>query len=99
MQAGVLSALSLPEGQLNWFSAHRRLRDLPVKQVDNPVGKACIMIRVGNHDYCGTLLVQFTQQVDYFKSVLGVEVTCRFIGEYQFRICHHRPGYGNPLLS
>ena len=57
-----------------------------------------ILLAVGHHDDGGAFLVEFLQQVHDFLAILGVEVTCRFIGEYELWTCHHGAGNGHPLL-
>ena len=50
------------------------------------------------HDNGGSFLIQFRQQVHYFRTILGVQITGRLIGKDNLRISHYRTGNGHTLL-
>lgn len=53
---------------------------------------------VGRDDNCGAATVDFAETIHYVPSVLGVDVTGRFIGEYQFRTVEKSAGNNHALL-
>ena len=69
-----------------------------VKQIDDPVGKTCIVGRVRYHYDGGTTLLKLGEQVHHLQAIGGVEVTSRFVGEYDLGLGYHRPGNGYALL-
>ena len=60
--------------------------------------KAGIVLGVSYHNHGSTFLIQFGEEVHHFLSVLGVEITRRLIGQYEFRISDHGTGNGYTLL-
>ena len=57
-----------------------------------------VTLGVSYHYNGSTFLIQFGKEVHYFLSVLGVEVTRRFIGKDELGICYHGTGNGYALL-
>jgi len=57
-----------------------------------------IPIRVGHHDDCSAVLIEFRKQFHDFDSVFRIEVPGRLICEDQFGIGDHRSRDGDPLL-
>ena len=47
---------------------------------------------------CGSLLIQFAEQLHHLHTILGIEVTRRLIGKDDIRLTHHGTGDGNPML-
>ena len=73
------------------------MHDLSVEEVDDAVGKACVVLRVSNHDDRCTLIVQLGQQLNHFETVFRVEITCRLVGEDQLRVSDHGTCDGHTL--
>ena len=59
---------------------------------------AGVMFGVGNHYNGGALFVEICQQLHYFVTIGGVEVTSRFIGEDELRVIYDGAGYCDTLL-
>ena len=51
-----------------------------IEQMDDAMSEAGIVLGVCHHDDGGSFLIQFGKEVHHFLSVLGVEVTRRFVG-------------------
>ena len=78
---------------------HRGLcNDVPIKHVDDAVGKAGIALRVGNHHDGGTFGVELFQQVEHLKTVLLVEIAGRLVGQNNLGIADYGAGYCHTLL-
>lgn len=69
-----------------------------IEEIDGAMGNLRVMLVVGNHDDCSSILVEFSEQAHYFQTVLRVEVTRRLIGKNQLRIEDHGTGNGHSLL-
>ena len=72
--------------------------DLTVKKIDGTLSHSRILLRVGHHHDCRTLLVELAQKIHHLLSVLRVEITGRLVGEDQFRIRYDCTGYRHTLL-
>lgn len=72
--------------------------NVSVEEVYYPVGYIGIELIMGNHDDGCAILVKLCQQAHDLHSVLGIEVTCRLIGENQFGVEDNSTGYSHALL-
>ena len=70
----------------------------PVEEVDGALGTGGVFLGVCHHDDGGAFGIEFLEELHDLPSILGVEVTCRFIGEYELWTCHHGTGDGHALL-
>lgn len=57
-----------------------------------------VSLGVGHHNDGRTFLVELAEEIHDLLTVLGVQVTCRLIGEDQLRTCDHGTGDGDSLL-
>ena len=57
-----------------------------VEEVYDALCHRCVFLRVGNHDDGCAFGIEFAEQVHHFLAVLGVEVSGRLVGQYQFWI-------------
>ena len=71
---------------------------LAVKQIDNAVSIIRIIRGVCNHDDGRTLLIQLGQKLHYLFSIGRIQITGRFIRQYNSGLCYNRAGDGDALL-
>ena len=50
---------------------------------------------MGNHKYRGTVIRYLPQQPHDDCGAFGIQISCRFIGDQQFRLVHQRSGDGD----
>jgi hypothetical protein len=96
-ESGV-SALEKSQGE-RAAALHVRVFEyhLPVEQAHHTVGVAGIVLGVCDHNDGRAGLVQLGQQLHYFVAVAGIEVTSRFVGQYQARAVYYSAGHGYAL--
>ena len=66
--------------------------------MDDAMSEAGIVLGVCHHDDGGAFLIQFGKEVHHFLSVLGVEVTRRFVGKDELGVGDYGTGYGYALV-
>ena len=70
---------------------------MSVEHANDAVAVTCIMLAVCNHDDSSALFVQLCKQFHYFITIVAIEVSGRFVRQYQFWIVYHGTGYGYTL--
>ncbi len=71
---------------------------LTVKEVDDAVGEAGVVLRVRNHNDGGALLVKLEQKVHHLLAVLGIQIARRLISQDNLGIGNYCPRHGYALL-